>query len=400
MKDKPQTLTPKLRFPEFKEGPGWGDTALGDLLTLEYGESLPEYSRRPGSVPVVGSNGIVGRHDEALIKGPTIVVGRKGSVGQVNWINADCFPIDTTFYVKNKDASNNSLHFLYRLLSMSRLEDRKDPGAVPGLNRNEVHSIRTAVPSPVEQRKIAACLTSLDEWIAAEGRKLEVLRTHKKGLMQQLFPREGQTRPCLRFPEFRDAPEWNGRRIGDLLEKASFPVEVDAEKRYREIGVRSHGKGIFHKDKVKGSTIGTKRVFRVVEDAFVLNIVFAWEQAVAFTTKTEAGMIASHRFPMFLPKENACDVRFLKLAFLTPTGKHVLGLASPGGAGRNRTLGQDEFDKVAIVVPGKDEQARIADVVLAADALIDAQSRKLDSLGAHKKGLIQQLFPPPEDAKA
>ena len=247
-------------------------------------------------------------------------------------------------------------------------------------------------PDPAEQRKIAACLTSLDEWIAAEGRKLEALRAHKNGLMQQLFPCEGQSRPRLRFPEFREVGEWEGRKTRDLLEKVSLPLEVEAEQTYREIGVRSHGKGIFHKGEVKGSAIGTKRVFRVVENAFVLNIVFAWEQAVAFTTKAEAGMIASHRFPMYLPKENACDVRFLKLAFLTPSGKHLLGLASPGGAGRNRTLGQEEFDKVEIVVPEKDEQTRIADVVLAADALIASQSRKLDDLRDHKKGLMQQLF--------
>ena len=203
-------------------------------------------------------------------------------------------------------------------------------------------------------------------WIAAEGRKLEALRAHKKGLMQQLFPREGETRPRLRFPEFRDAAEWKGRKIRDLLERVSLPIEVEAEQTYREIGVRSHGKGIFHKDQVKGSTIGTKRVFRVVEDALVVNIVFAWEQAVAFTTEAEAGMIASHRFPMVLPKENGCDVRFIMLAFLTPGGKHLLSLASPGGAGRNRTLGQDEFEKVEIVVPEKDEQARIAALSLLA----------------------------------
>ena len=103
--------------------------------------------------------------------------------------------------------------------------------------------------------------------------------------------------------------------------------------------------------------------------------------------------IASHRFPMFVPRANACDVRFLQLALLTPTGKHLLGLASPGGAGRNRTLGQDEFDKVEIVVPEKDEQTKVADMVLAADFRITTQAAKLAALQAHKKGLMQQLFP-------
>src|SRR5579864_1321041 len=104
---------------------------MGDLISLEYGDSLPEHSRRSGSIPVMGSNGIVGYHDEALIKGPTIVVGRKGSVGQVNWIESDCFPIDTTYYVESKQPSKNSMRFLHRLLQISKLEHRRDPGAVP-----------------------------------------------------------------------------------------------------------------------------------------------------------------------------------------------------------------------------------------------------------------------------
>ena len=247
--------------------------------------------------------------------------------------------------------------------------------------------------SPDEQKKIAACLSSVDGLIAAERRRLTLLRDHKKGLMQQLFALPGETRPRLRFPEFRTAPEWEPRKVGDLLEKVARPVTIQANETYREIGVRSHGRGLFYKEPVQGSALGTKRVFQVVEDAFVLNIVFAWEQAVTFTTKAESGMIASHRFPMFTPKSDRCDVRFLKFAFLTPTGKHLLGLASPGGAGRNRTLGQDEFEKIEMLVPDRNEQTRIADAVLAATAIITAQESCLNALQSHRKGLMQQLFP-------
>jgi type I restriction enzyme S subunit len=248
-------------------------------------------------------------------------------------------------------------------------------------------------PTPPEQQKIAECLTSLDELIASHGRKLEALRAHKKALTQQLFPREGETLPRLRFPEFRGAPEWRKRKISDVLKKASIPIDVQASDIYREIGVRSHGKGIFHKQPVSGSTIGEKRVFRVVENALVVNIVFAWEQAVATTSKGEADMIASHRFPMYIAKSGHCDVRFIKFAFLNPAGKHLLGVASPGGAGRNRTLGQTEFDKLEIVIPGTEEQTKIADAIDGIDDLITLQTRMFDALQAHKKGLIQQLFP-------
>jgi type I restriction enzyme S subunit len=412
MKKNPKTLMPKLRFPEFKDGPGWEEIPIGrhliesripgtgghiaKKLTVKlWGKGVTEkaeilrgsentrYYRRQGGQFIYSKLDFL---NQAFGVIPPSLDGFESTV------DLPCFDIDELLNPKFL------LEYVQRECFYKKNGSLADGGRIA--KRIQVESFLSfpiALPPDIdEQRKIAACLTSLDEWIAAEGRKLEALRAHKNGLMQQLFPREGQTRPRLRFPEFRDAGEWKGRTIQDLLEKVSLPIEVEAQQTYREIGVRSHGKGIFHKDQVKGSTIGTKRVFGVVEDALVVNIVFAWEQAVAFTTKAEAGMIASHRFPMFLPKENGCDVRFIMLAFLTPGGKHLLSLASPGGAGRNRTLGQDEFEKIEIVVPEKDEQTRIADVVLSAHALIAAQSRKLDGLRTHKKGLMQQLFPSSE----
>jgi type I restriction enzyme S subunit len=137
----------------------------------------------------------------------------------------------------------------------------------------------------------------------------------------------------------------------------------------------------------------------VIPNAFVVNIIFAWEQAVASTTAAEEGMIASHRFPMYLGKPGRCDVRFLKHVFLTPQGKHLLGVASPGGAGRNRTLGQTEFEKIEVVLPDRpEEQTKIADFIAATDARIDAEAEKLAALKMHKTGLMQQLFPSPEGA--
>ena len=130
---------------------------------------------------------------------------------------------------------------------------------------------------------------------------------------------------------------WTVKSLGSVLERVSCPVIPDVL--YREIGIRSHGKGIFHKKPVLGKSLGNKRVFEVHGDCFVVNIVFAWEQAVARTTSNEVGMIASHRFPMYRPVDGLCDVDFLLYYFKTKKGKYLLELASPGGAGRNKTLG-------------------------------------------------------------
>src|SRR5690606_11389743 len=94
---------------------------------------------------------------------------------------------------------------------------------------SEFQNLEIALPEAAEQQRIAECLTSLDEVIAAQGRKVEALKAHKRGLMQQLFPREGETRPRLRFPEFRNAPEWTRGKasdIVDVLQGYGFPERL------------------------------------------------------------------------------------------------------------------------------------------------------------------------------
>ena len=100
----------------------------------------------------------------------------------------------------------------------------------------------------------------------------------------------------MRVPE-----GWKVKTISNILDKVSRPVEVAEKDLYREIGIRSHGKGIFYKEPISGAQLGKKRVFHIEPNCLVINIVFAWEQAVAKTTDAEIGMIASHRFPMFAP---------------------------------------------------------------------------------------------------
>ena len=249
-----------------------------------------------------------------------------------------------------------------------------------------------------EQQKIADCLASIDELITVQTQKLAALNAHKKGLIQQLFPAGDETVPKLRFLEFRDKGEWVKQKVSDLLQKVSKPVAVDPGNVYREIGIRSHGKGIFHKEPIKGKELGNKRVFWVEGDTFVVNIVFAWELAVANTTEAEKGMIASHRFPMYKAYKNKTVVSYIKYFFLTNRGKELLYLASPGGAGRNKTLGQKEFENLEFLTPRfVEEQQKIADCLTSVDEVITVQTQKLGALKAHKTGLMQQLFPAMEE---
>jgi len=185
--------------------------------------------------------------------------------------------------------------------------------------------------------------------------------------------------------------DWQLRPLGAVLEKVSEPVAVDPNVEYRQIGIRSHGKGIFYKEPVTGATIGSKRVFWVKPDAFIVNIVFAWEQAVARTTDRDLGLVASHRFPMYRPRHGLCDVDYLVHFFKTKKGKALLEMASPGGAGRNKTLGQKEFLDISIPFPPLAEQRKIASILSAWDTSIEVDERLLENSNSQKKALMQLL---------
>jgi len=185
---------------------------------------------------------------------------------------------------------------------------------------------------------------------------------------------------------------WSNLQISEILERVSDAVLPEPEENYYQIGIRSHGKGIFHKKPVTGESLGNKRVFRVHPDCFVVNIVFAWEQAIAKTSISEVGRIASHRFPMFRPKNNLCDVDYLTYLFKSPKGKYLLGLASPGGAGRNKTLGQNEFSLLRITLPPTKEQQKIAQILSTWDKAIETLEALITAKEKRKKALMQQLL--------
>ena len=196
--------------------------------------------------------------------------------------------------------------------------------------------------------------------------------------------------PVLRFPGFEKG--WEAKPMDKIVNRVSDPVDVKSKELYEQIGIRSHGKGIFYKDPVTGESLGKKRVFWVKPDVFIVNIVFAWEQAVAKTTNKEVGMIASHRFPMYQPIKDVSDLDFILDLFLTNRGKYLLGLASPGGAGRNKTLGQKEFAELKIKIPSFAEQQKIAEFLTSIDIRIQQLTRKVDLLEQYKKGVMQQIF--------
>jgi len=149
-------------------------------------------------------------------------------------------------------------------------------------------------------------------------------------------------------------------RVGDVLSLIRRPITVEPDCQYEEIGVRSFGRGIFHKPSVVGADLGNKRVFDIEPGDLVISNVFAWEGAVALATEAELGKIGSHRFMTFVPTDDRICTAWAAWFFRSEPGLALIGKASPGSAGRNRTLGIDRFEALEIPLPPIEEQLRLA----------------------------------------
>ncbi len=163
----------------------WKECKLGDELELLYGKGLKESERKEGNYPVYGSNGVVGYHNEFLVKAPGIIVGRKGSVGEIKYSNRDFFPIDTTYYISLKN--DNDIKFFYYFLLTLQLNEMNSHSAVPGLNRNDVYAIDVFLPPLPEQKAIAGVLSSLDDKIDILHRQNKTLEAMAETLFRQWF---------------------------------------------------------------------------------------------------------------------------------------------------------------------------------------------------------------------
>ncbi len=164
---------------------GWKWVKLGDEIELLYGKGLTEKERKNGIYPVYGSSGIIGFHNNYLVKGPGVIIGRKGSVGEVNLSKTDFYPIDTTYYLKLKN--DNDIFFFYYLLKTLRLNEINSHSAVPGLSREDIYSLYIPLPPLPEQKAIAEVLSSLDDKIELLHRQNKTLEEMAMTLFRQWF---------------------------------------------------------------------------------------------------------------------------------------------------------------------------------------------------------------------
>lgn len=201
--------------------PGWRWVRLGEVCELNYGESLPAHLRREGPIPVYGSNGIVGYHDRSVTQGATVIIGRKGSVGEVHFCNGPCWPIDTTYYIDRTkiEADIEWLSYWLRALGLSELNKA---AAIPGLNRHDAYNLLLPLPPLSEQKRIAAILreqmAAVERARRAAEEQLEAVKALRAAYLRAVFP--GPTEP---LPD-----GWRWVRLGEVCVEDRKIVEPNS----------------------------------------------------------------------------------------------------------------------------------------------------------------------------
>lgn len=416
-KEGAKAIVPKVRFPEFEGNTHWTISKLGTRGRF-LGGGTPSRENAEfwaGIHPWISSSDISDEEirpvrpsrfitDEAVARsatqvvpaGSVLIVARVG-VGKVAVSEEQ---LHTSQDFANLVPSSDSPAFLAYLLKSrkSALLAFNQGMAIKGFTRDDIAGLEVPIPDKPEQQKIADCLTSLDEVIAAQGRKVEALKAHKRGLMQQLFPCEGETRPRLRFPEFRDAPEWAQAPVRELFDTASggtpdrsnpdywggsipwvttslvnFNSITRADEYISEAGLQSSSAKVFPKGTVVVAMYGQGKTRG---QAALLQVEAATNQACA------ALLPNSEIAPWFV--------------FFSFCGRYeeLRALSNSGG---QENLSQGLIRELMFSFPtNPEEQSRIVDCLSSLTTQITAETNQLAALKTHKQGLMQQLFPVPE----
>ncbi len=401
-----KTLLPKLRFPEFREAEGWEEKPLGEFMTE---------SRMPGSKGNVAKkitvklwgNGVFEKND--AIQGSINTQYFRRKAGQFIYSKLDflnqafgiiptslddfestvdlpCFdfadglnPVFLLEYVKRKD--------FYEKLGETADGSRK----ARRIHAETFLTFPIALPSPVEQQKITDCLSSLDELIAAQARKVDALKAHKRGLMQQLFPGEGETQPRLRFPEFQDAEKWEIRTIGDMFSLINGCA-------FRPEDWKPNGTPIIRIQNLNDPSAEFNYSQAPVSERNRVesgDLLFAWSGTLGSSFGARVwtgppGVLNQHIFKVLMDEQRiTLPFALLVLARV----EEDIAEKSHGFKASFVHVKKSDLVKVELPLPALHEQQRIAACLSSLDALITAATQELDTLKTHKKGLMQQLFP-------
>lgn len=255
--------------------------------------------------------------------------------------------------------------------------------SVAAIYWRDLASLKLCLPPQHEQGKIGDILSTWDEALTQLDALIEAQERRKKALMQQLLTGK------KRFPGFKG--KWKTVSLGDVLEPITRPT-AKPQGKFLAAGIRSHGKGVFLKHDFIPANIALDELFELKTGDLVVNITFAWEGAAAIVPPEADGALVSHRFPAFGFREGKAARSFFRHYIRTHRFVFDCGLASPGGAGRNRVLSKSAFLGIELPLPPIEEQQKIGDILDTADQQLTLLRTQRTALDQQKRGLMQRLL--------
>lgn len=428
MKNKKEhkTALPELRFPEFRNAEGWEYKSLKEVsIDLIDGDWIESKDQSDSGIRIIQTGNIgVGQfiHKTANARYISEETFKKLKCTEI--FAGDCLisrlpdPIGRSCFIPNigqrmvtavdclivRFDKTKIVPYLFILHSqtgsyLAEIKAKSSGSTRERISRQNISEIQLPLSKiPNEQKKIVECFSSLDDLISGVADKIEALKEYKKGLMQQLFPAEGKTVPARRFPEFQNAGEWENKVLSDVCKLVRGPFGGALKK---EIFV-DEGYAVYEQSHAIHGNLDTFRYY-ITEDKFnelmrfevcPNDIIMSCSGTMGkFTVIPEVhkkGVINQALLKLSTKKGN--DYRFIKFLLELPSNQEQLLSESAGGAIKNvASVGQ--IKEMALYVPELKEQQKIADCLSSVDNLISVETAKLAQLKAHKKGLMQRLFP-------
>ena len=397
---------PELRFPDFLNEPEWEIKPLKKLAENLDNKRVPITSniRSKGNIPYYGASGIVDFVNDYIFDEELLCISEDGANLVVR-----TYPI--AFSISGKTWVNNHAHVLKfknkytqiiveNYLNSIKLDDFLTGMAQPKLNKAMLDIIPIPISSSTdEQQKIANCLSSIDNLITAQSEKVEALKEHKKGLMQQLFPQDEEEVPKLRFPEFKNAPKWEEKQLGGISQilRGGSPRPIESYLTANEDGLNWLKIGDINKDskyvlqtqeKVLPTALSKTREVNPGDLILSNSMSFGRPYILKIKACIHDGWIAITKI------DQKFDRDFLYYFISSDASQTYFSNNAAGAAVLN--LNAEIIKLLPIFAPKKEEQQKIANCLSSIDELITSQTKKVETLNEHKKGLMQQLFPSKE----
>jgi type I restriction enzyme, S subunit len=402
-------LKPKFRFPEFTSKK-WEETTLTQVADYENGKAHEQDIEETGDFIVVNSKFISQDGEVKKYTNTAFCPTTKGDILMVlsdipnGKAIAKCFLIeeDNRYTVNQRICRitpyNINSNILYYVLNRNPYLLAFDDGVKQtNLRKEDVLNCPLIIPiDPKEQEKIAETLSTLDEIITAESQKLDILKDHKKGLLQNLLPQEGEIVPKFRFKEFEDTGDWGEMTLDDLTTKISDGIHTTPN--YENDGEYYFING---NNLIDGKIRIDEKTKKVTKEEYNKHKRNLSESTILLSINGTIGNIAVFNNEKVILGKSACyinideskaDKTFIIYFIQTDAINKYFDFELTGSTIKNLSLKSIKETIIKIPIKRK-EQEKIADTLSSIDDLINAQNQKLEALQRHKKGLLQGLFP-------